>query len=1302
MKKLLIMFAAAIMLLGVQNASASVKLKALAGSVGGDRNGSNGGNANEGPSALIDEQTDTKFGTWDGYYGQPVYIIMEASAPIAPKSYELISANDTNGDTGRSWSQWKIYGGNFASAAEATIDAAGWTLIDDKQSQSLDKGQFAVNKLNISESIADGTYYSYFKIVVENVEGGLNAKYCQMDGFRFTNVKFAPQDVTFTCTAGKNYHASNGEGIDKMFDLDCNTKYCNNAGSDCYALVTASEPVFVWGYDMTTANDNDNGRKVSKWSVYGTNDATVAANPDADGWVTLSDIDGSNPQYIEGKNWYTQRFFCNKSTVGTAYKYFKVVLNAGGFIQLSEFRFCYDTHRIVTYNWKSGPDASKNAFDGLPRPKWGTNQNITGSANAMTIETADGNSYAVKKYHFTTDDDGSWKDRAPKSWTIEGSNDNSSWTKIAEVDDKYAIHNTNYTTYEFTPSNTTDAFRYVRLTLNEMKGSGGYYQIGDFQVLATSDVSDKDFYSEQVNEAKAAVYDRGSLSETDPWYVEYKNLYDGLDAALATAISSGDYNQIPIMISKMNHLVELMDALKAKTNDYVAFDGTDTWGDGPWTNLLDGNDGVDGRTSTKWGGNFSGNVGDAGHVQYVIFRTKQAIQPYFYRLVTGGDTHTQTGRNWKSWKVYGANFTSVSDATYANVGNWTVLDERNNISAEYLPMENCYPAAFNFNKGVSQSYLYYMIAVTASNSTQQQMNEMYLCLQSEFEAMRAPLVAYFADFDNTTITVETDMQDELADFNTKFAELKTTDDAVRLTLLYNQCVALRAALEESSAVVNLNNSATIADGAYQLGTAAQLDYFSKAINAGRNELNAVLTANIDMTGVTMTPIGTSDKPYKGTFDGQGKAISNFTFNNSNTDNVGLFGVTNSATIQKVILQSANVVGNANAGGLVGNARNASTIQNCAVLGSYIEGRDHVAAIAANAEGGTIIKNNFSNSEVKSRQYQAGGMVGTVRSVTVEKNLFMGSVTCQNGGDASGLVSRVDAVSDPAPLVQNNMVAASNITGGTTYALMRSDGFDSNRPVNFANNYTLNSTVYSTGPKELTNKDDKNGKQVDWVEATTKDFYETTLGWNFTDDWKFTCGGKYPILKIMADEALPTQNLAIAEAGYATMVAKYDYDFTGASFEAFAVTESGKESVVHLEPVTSAKHGEALLLKKENGDNFTQTATATAKAATTGNLLKASDGTVTGGEGIYALAKKTNGVGFYPVAETVTIPEGKAYLIVSGGEVKPFYGFEEDDATGISLTPALSSREGEIFNLAGQRVSKAQKGINIINGKKILK
>ena len=242
------------MMLGVQNANASVKLTAL--------DGNNWSHGSESPKALLDEQTNSKWGTWDGKSGNPVYIIMKSSTAIAPKSYELITANDTYKNTGRSWSQWKIYGGNFTSDAEATLNASGWVMIDSKTGQSLEKGTeaspYAVNTKDISETIASGTYYTYFKIVVEAVEGGFADNYCQMDGFRFTNVKFKPQDVTFTYSAGSGNGNRENEGMDKLFDLDCNTKYCGNTGSDCYALVTASEPVFVWGYDMTTANDNDN------------------------------------------------------------------------------------------------------------------------------------------------------------------------------------------------------------------------------------------------------------------------------------------------------------------------------------------------------------------------------------------------------------------------------------------------------------------------------------------------------------------------------------------------------------------------------------------------------------------------------------------------------------------------------------------------------------------------------------------------------------------------------------------------------------------------------------------------------------------------------------------------------------------------------------------------------------------------------------------------------------------------------------------------------------------------------------
>ena len=42
-----------------------------------------------------------------------------------------------------------------------------------------------------------------------------------------------------------------------------------------------------------------------------------------------------------------------------------------------------------------------------------------------------------------------------------------------------------------------------------------------------------------------------------------------------------------------------------------------------------------------------------------------------------------------------------------------------------------------------------------------------------------------------------------------------------------------------------------------------------------------------------------------------------------------------------------------------------------------------------------------------------------------------------------------------------------------------------------------------------------------------------------------------------------------------------------------------------------------------------------------------------------------------------------------------------DADGISLTPAFSEGEGAIYNLAGQRLQKMQKGVNIVNGKKVL-
>ena len=89
-------------------------------------------------------------------------------------------------------------------------------------------------------------------------------------------------------------------------------------------------------------------------------------------------------------------------------------------------------------------------------------------------------------------------------------------------------------------------------------------------------------------------------------------------------------------------------------------------------------------------------------------------------------------------------------------------------------------------------------------------------------------------------------------------------------------------------------------------------------------------------------------------------------------------------------------------------------------------------------------------------------------------------------------------------------------------------------------------------------------------------------------------------------------------------------------------------------------------------------------------------------GKYVLAQpEGKKVGFY-LANEGKIAAGKAYIELPVTEVKAFY-FDGEEETAIeSLTPSLSEGEGAIYNIAGQRISKLQKGINIVGGKKVLK
>ena len=170
---------------------------------------------------------------------------------------------------------------------------------------------------------------------------------------------------------------------------------------------------------------------------------------------------------------------------------------------------------------------------------------------------------------------------------------------------------------------------------------------------------------------------------------------------------------------------------------------------------------------------------------------------------------------------------------------------------------------------------------------------------------------------------------------------------------------------------------------------------------------------------------------------------------------------------------------------------------------------------------------------------------------------------------------------------------------------------------------------------------------------------------------------------------------VGDAGYATFVAPCDVDFTGAEVTPKAATFDGE--YVQLADVTTVPAGTAVVVKAAEG-TYTVPATTDAVLGATNELVAATaDVTADGTQ--YILAKQGEEVGFAMATTGSTIAAGKGYLVINS-PVKAFYGFDEN-ATGINDIE-LAGENAPIYNVAGQRISKMQKGINIVGSKKILK
>ena len=101
-------------------------------------------------------------------------------------------------------------------------------------------------------------------------------------------------------------------------------------------------------------------------------------------------------------------------------------------------------------------------------------------------------------------------------------------------------------------------------------------------------------------------------------------------------------------------------------------------------------------------------------------------------------------------------------------------------------------------------------------------------------------------------------------------------------------------------------------------------------------------------------------------------------------------------------------------------------------------------------------------------------------------------------------------------------------------------------------------------------------------------------------------------------------------------------------------------------------------------------------------LKAAGTTVPGGSYVLAANKTTGNQAFYLTNGTVNCPQFKCYLTVpNGSPTKAFYLEESGETTGIESIFGGSNGETTIFDLSGRRLNKLQKGVNIVNGHKVL-
>lgn len=170
---------------------------------------------------------------------------------------------------------------------------------------------------------------------------------------------------------------------------------------------------------------------------------------------------------------------------------------------------------------------------------------------------------------------------------------------------------------------------------------------------------------------------------------------------------------------------------------------------------------------------------------------------------------------------------------------------------------------------------------------------------------------------------------------------------------------------------------------------------------------------------------------------------------------------------------------------------------------------------------------------------------------------------------------------------------------------------------------------------------------------------------------------------------------IGATGWRTLVSAKDVSVP-AGYRAYIVTTNDGVTA-YLTSVRKIKNNTPVLLQGPANSDCTLTLIDEEVDYPSENLLQIS--TETTGNGVYVLANKSKGVGFY-LWTGGALGAGRVYLTLPvDGNAHEFISFGMDDEAAIETVAAQRTTTG-IFDLQGRRVTKPAAGLYIVNGRKV--